>query len=403
MMLCDAFHEYSAKLIVILKQMNKDFIYLDYNATTPVHPKVLEAIFPYFTEIYGNAASKTHALGWQAEAAVDKARQETANLLSVEKDEIIFTSGSTESCNLAIKGAFEKYKSKGNHIVVVSTEHKAVLDVCAGLEKKGAAITYLPVLPDGMLDLEELKKAISDKTILVCCMLANNETGVIHPLKEISEIAHQHKALVFCDANKAAGKIQIDVNELGVDLLCLSAHKFYGPKGVGALFVRRKSPRVVLDAQIEGGGHEKNLRSGTLNVPGIVGLGKACEMASEEMWDNNTRISALRAKLEHQLLDITNLRINGNTKYRLYNTANLCFSGISSATIIPKINHKICVSSGSACTSASAEPSHVLKAMGLSNQDSFSSIRFSLGKYTTEKEIDETIDLLKKVISESTA
>lgn len=379
-------------------QMNKDFIYLDYNATTPVDVAVLESMLPYFTEYYGNAASKTHPTGWQAAAAVDKARQQVANLLSCEAEEIIFTSGSTEACNLAIKGVFEKYQVKGNHIVAPATEHKAVLDVCAALEKKGATVTYLPVSPEGLLDLDELKKAITDKTILVCAMLANNETGVIQPIKQIAEIAHAHKALVFCDATQAAGKTAIDVNELGVDLLCISAHKFYGPKGIGALYVRRKDPRVSLEAQIAGGGHEKGLRSGTLNVPGIVGLGAACEMAGKEMWDNNTKISALRAKLEHQVLDINGVRINGSTRYRLYNTANICFSGTKSVDLIPKINHRICVSSGSACTSAHTQPSHVLKAMGLSDEDSYSSIRFSLGKYTTEAEIDETIHLLKDLL-----
>ena len=373
-------------------------IYLDYNATTPVDEKVLETMLPYFSETFGNAASKTHQAGWAAEAAVDKARQQVADLIHSEKDEIIFTSGSTESCNLAIKGIFEKYQSKGNHIITFATEHKAVLGTCTTLEKKGAAVAYLRVSPEGIIDLDELKKSVTDKTILVCVMLANNETGVIQPLQQIAEIAHAHNAIVFCDATQAAGKIAIEVNELGVDLLCLSAHKFYGPKGVGALFVRRKNPRVILQTQIDGGVHERGLRSGTLNVPGIVGLGKACKIAQKEMWDNNTKISALRAKLEHYLMDIASLRINGSTKYRLYNTANLCFNGIKADSIIAKINNKICVSSGSACTSALAQPSHVLKAMGLSDEDAYSSIRFSLGKYTTEDEIDETIAAIKDLL-----
>ncbi len=378
--------------------MQQKLIYLDYNATTPVDEKVLETMLPCFSDVFGNAASKTHQLGWAAEAIVDKARQQVATLINSEKEEIIFTSGSTESCNLAIKGVFEKYQSKGNHIITVASEHKAVLDSCAELEKKGAVVTYLSVSPEGLIGLDELKKSINDKTILVCVMLANNETGVIQPLQQIAEVARANNAIVFCDATQAAGKIAIDVNELGVDLLCLSAHKFYGPKGVGALFVRRKNPRVVLQAQIDGGGHEKGLRSGTLNVPGIVGLGKACEIAQKEMWDVNTKISALRAKLEHYLMDIINLRINGSTKYRLYNTANLCFSGLKADSIITKINNRICVSSGSACTSALAQPSHVLKAMGLSDEDSYSSIRFSLGKYTTEEEIDETIATIKNLL-----
>lgn len=378
--------------------MPAKMIYLDYNATTPVDKEVLETMLPFFSEMYGNAASKTHPLGWQAEAAVEKARKQVATLIGSEDNEIIFTSGSTEACNLAIKGVFEKYQSKGNHIITVSTEHKAVLDTCATLEKKGAHVTYLQVDPEGLIDLDELKKAISEKTILVCVMLANNETGVIQPIEKIAEIVHSNNSLLFCDATQAAGKINIEVNELGVDLLCLSAHKFYGPKGVGALFVRRKNPRVVLQEQISGGGHEKGLRSGTLNVPGIVGLGTCCEIAQKEMWDNNMRISALRAKLEHYLLDIDGVRINGGTRNRLYNTANICFSGSRADSIISKINSKICVSSGSACSSALAQPSHVLKAMGLSDEESYASIRFSLGKYTTVEEIQEVIPALKNTL-----
>jgi cysteine desulfurase len=396
----DALHLTAAKLVVILRRpMQNDLIYLDCNATTPVDPAVMQAMLPYFTEYYGNAASKSHPAGWRAEAAVEKARKQVASLLACEDNEIIFTSGSTEGCNLAIKGVFEKYKSKGNHIVVVSTEHKAVLDACAHLEQKGAQITYLQVSPEGVVDLDYLMNAITDKTILVCAMLANNETGVIHPLSEISKIAHERGTLVFCDATQAVGKMHVTIPELGADLLCLSAHKFYGPKGVGALYVKRKSPRVVLEPLIDGGGHEKGLRSGTLNVPGIVGLGQACEIATAEMWDNNTGISALRAKLEHNLLDIDGVRINGSTRNRLYNTSNICFSGVKSADLIPKINHRICVSSGSACSSALAQPSHVLKAMGLSDADSFSSIRFSLGKFTTEDEINETITILKGLLA----
>jgi cysteine desulfurase len=381
--------------------ITEKLIYLDYNATTPVDGKVLEAMLPYFTEVYGNAASKTHVMGWQAEAAVEIARKQVADLIGCEDNEIIFTSGSTEACNLAIKGVFEKYQSKGKHIITVATEHKAVLDTCSALEKQGAQITYLSVNPEGLIDPDELKNAITDKTILVCVMLANNETGVIQPLREIAKITHEYNSILFCDATQAAGKTTIDVNDLGVDLLCISAHKFYGPKGVGALFVRRKNPRVILQAQIDGGGHEKGLRSGTLNVPGIVGLGKTCEIAQKKMWDNNTKVGALRAKLEHYLLDINGVRINGSTKYRLYNTANICFSGTKADDIIKKINSKICVSSGSACSSALAQPSHVLKAMGMGDEDSYSSIRFSLGKFTTESEIEETIAALKKVLPNS--
>jgi cysteine desulfurase len=378
--------------------MSQDFIYLDYNATTPVDEQVMQEMLPYFTTHFGNAASKTHALGWQAEAAVDKARKQVASFINCEEGELVFTSGSTESCNLAIKGVFEKYKTKGNHIITVATEHKAVLDTCAALEKQGAVVTHLLVSPEGLIDLDELKNSITDKTILVCVMLANNETGVIQPIEQIAEIVHAHKSILFCDATQAAGKMMIDVNELGVDLLCLSAHKFYGPKGIGALYVRRKNPRVVLQAQIDGGGHEHGLRSGTLNVPAIVGFGKACEIAQNEIWDNNTKLSALRAKIEHQLLDIEGVRINGSTRYRLYNTANICFSGIKADALISKINHKLCVAAGSACTSALAQPSHVLKAMGLSEADCYSSIRFSLGKYNTEQEIETTISLIKEMV-----
>lgn len=379
--------------------MPQDLIYLDYNATTPADEKVMQEMLPYFSTYYGNAASKTHAFGWQAEAAVDKARMQIAEFIGAEKEEIIFTSGSTESCNLAIKGVFEKYQSKGNHIITVATEHKAVLDTCAALDKKGAMVTYLSVSPEGLIDLDELKNCITDKTILVCVMLANNETGVIQPIEQIAEIVHQHKSILFCDATQAAGKMRIDVNELGADLLCISAHKFYGPKGVGALYVRRKNPRVVLQEQINGGGHENGLRSGTLNVPAIVGFGKACEIAQLELWDNNTKLSALRAKIEHYLLDIEGVRINGSTKYRLYNTSNICFSGIKADLLISKINHKLCVAAGSACTSALAQPSHVLKAMGLSDEDCYSSIRFSLGKYNTQEEIETTISFMKEVIA----
>lgn len=358
---------------------------------------VLAEMMPYFNAYFGNAASRSHAMGWQAEAAVDRARQQVADFINAEKEEIIFTSGSTESCNLAIKGVFEKYQSKGNHIVTLATEHKAVLDTCESLKSKGAEITYIPVDPEGTADIDSLKNAVTGKTILVCAMLANNETGIIQPIAEIAAIAHEKKALLFCDATQAAGKTGINVNDLGADLLCISAHKMYGPKGTGALYARRKSPRVVLREQINGGGHERGLRSGTLNVPGIVGLGKACEIATKEMWDNNMRLSTLRARLEHYLLDIDGVRITGSTRHRLYNTSNICFSGRKAGEIIAKINHRLCVAAGSACSSALPRPSHVLKAMGLSDEDAYASVRFSLGKYNTEAEIDETLALIKQV------
>lgn len=372
-------------------------IYLDYNSTTPVDARVLEAMLPYFSEKFGNAASKTHRFGWVAEEAVKNAREKVEQLINVEAQEIIFTSGATEAINLAIKGVFEIYKSKGNHIVTVSTEHKAVLDTCKTLEKKGAGVTYLNVNREGLIDLDELKKSITDQTILVSVMLANNETGVIQPLKEISEIVHAKSCILMSDATQAVGKMRCDVNELGIDLLCMSAHKMYGPKGSGALFVRRKTPRVTLEPLIHGGGHERGLRSGTLNVPGIVGLGKACEIAEAEMWDNGEKHSKLRTFLEQHLLDLGNTYINGSTRNRLPHVTNLAFAGLKADELIAKIP-EIAVATGSACTSAIPEPSHVLKAMNVSDELAFGSIRFSLGKQNTIEEIEYVIKKLKEII-----
>ena len=374
-------------------------IYLDYNATTPVDKRVLETMLPYFTEKFGNASSRTHAFGWVAEDAVKTAREQVAQLINCLAQEIIFTSGATEAINLAIKGVWENYQNKGKHIITVKTEHKAVLDTCKSLEKKGAEITYLSVDREGMIDLEELKKALRPQTILVAVMYANNETGVIQPIKAIADLVHANNSIFMCDATQAVGKINCDVEEEHIDLMCLSAHKFYGPKGVGALYVRRKDPRVTLYPQIDGGGHERGLRSGTLNVTGIVGLGKACEIAQQEMWDDSARISKLRTKLEQHLCDLENVFINGSTKYRMYNVTNITFQGIRSENLITKIP-TIAIAMGSACTSAIAEPSHVLKAMGLSDEDSYSSVRFSLGKYTTETEINDVIKMVSKVIVE---
>lgn len=374
-------------------------IYLDYNATTPVDKRVLETMLPYFTEKFGNASSRTHAFGWVAEDAVKTAREQVAQLINCLAQEIIFTSGATEAINLAIKGVWENYQNKGKHIITVKTEHKAVLDTCKSLEKKGAEITYLSVDREGMIDLEELKKALRPQTILVAVMYANNETGVIQPIKAIADLVHANNSIFMCDATQAVGKINCDVEEEHIDLMCLSAHKFYGPKGVGALYVRRKDPRVTLYPQIDGGGHERGLRSGTLNVTGIVGLGKACEIAQQEMWDDSARISKLRTKLEQHLCDLENVFINGSTKYRMYNVTNITFQGIRSENLITKIP-TIVIAMGSACTSAIAEPSHVLKAMGLSDEDSYSSVRFSLGKYTTETEINDVIKMVSKVIVE---
>ena len=374
-------------------------IYLDYNATTPVDKRVLETMLPYFTEKFGNASSHTHAFGWVAEDAVKTAREQVARLINCLAQEIVFTSGATEAINLAIKGVWENYQTKSKHIITVKTEHKAVLDTCKSLERKGAEITYLSVDREGLIDLEELKKALRPQTILVAIMYANNETGVLQPIKQIADLVHANNSIFMCDATQAIGKINCDVEEEHIDLMCLSAHKLYGPKGVGALYVRRKNPRVTLYPQIDGGGHERGLRSGTLNVTGIVGLGKACEIAQEEMWDDAVRISKLRTKLEQHLCSIENVFINGSTKHRLFNVTNITFQGVRSEHLITKIPG-ICISMGSACTSAVAEPSHVLKAMSLSDEDSFSSVRFSLGKYTTEAEINEVIEMLRKVIVE---
>lgn len=374
-------------------------IYLDHNATTPVDKQVLETMLPYFTEKFGNASSRTHAFGWVAEDAVKTAREQVAQLINCLAQEIIFTSGATEAINLAIKGVWENYQSKGKHIITVKTEHKAVLDTCKSLERKGAEITYLSVDREGLIDLEELKNALTPQTILVAVMYANNETGVIQPIKQIADLVHANNSIFMCDATQAVGKINCDIEDDHVDLMCLSAHKFYGPKGIGALYVRRKNPRVTLYPQIDGGGHERGLRSGTLNVTGIVGLGKACEIAQQEMWDDSIRISKLRTKLEQHLCDLPNVFINGSTKHRLFNVTNITFQGVRSETLINKIPN-IALAMGSACTSAIAEPSHVLKAMGMSDEDSYSAVRFSLGKYTTEAEINEVIEIVNRVILE---
>jgi cysteine desulfurase len=365
-------------------------IYLDYNATTPVDKRVMDNMLPYFTQKFGNASSRTHTFGWIADDAVKTARNQVAQLINCLSQEIVFTSGSTEAINLAIKGVWENYQNKGKHIITVKTEHKAVLDTCKALEKKGAKITYLSVNREGLIDLEELKNALTPQTILVAVMYSNNETGVIQPIKNIAELVHSNNSIFLCDATQAAGKINIDVEDEHIDLMCLSAHKMYGPKGVGALYVRRKDPRVSLLPQMDGGGHERGLRSGTLNVTGIVGLGDACEIAKKEMWDDAARISILRTKLEQSLCNLENVHVNGSIKNRLFNVSNIVFQGIRSENLIQKIP-TIAVAMGSACTSATIEPSHVLKAMGLNDNDAQSSIRFSLGKYTTDVEITEVI------------
>lgn len=374
-------------------------VYLDNNATTPVDPRVLEAMLPYFTQKFGNAASRSHSYGWIAEEAVKIAREQVAELIGASVEEIIFTSGATESDNLAIKGIFETYQSKGNHIITVTTEHKAVLDTCKHLEKLGARVTYLPVQNDGLVDLQQLKDVLTAETILVSVMYANNEIGVIQPIREMAALTHEQGALFMTDAAQAVGKVSIDVNADGIDLLSLSAHKIYGPKGVGALYVRRRGPRVKLTAQMDGGGHERAMRSGTLNVPGIVGLGKACELAGLEIKNESLRIAELRDKLERSLLtEIEGTFVNGNVEHRLPGTTNITFRNAESEGLMMAMRD-IAVSSGSACTSASLEPSHVLSAIGLPDDLALSAIRFGLGRFTTAEEIDYTIEIIKKAVS----
>lgn len=375
----------------------QELIYLDYNSTTPVDPRVLETMLPFFSSDFGNAASRTHAMGWRAAQAVDTAREQVANLIGAEAKEIVFTSGSTEAINLAIKGVAETYRSKGQHIITVATEHKAVLDTCQALEKTGATVTVLPVGRDGLVDPELLEAAMTPQTVLVCIMLANNETGVLQPIEKLSEIVHRKGALLFTDATQAAGKMKLDVQELGADLLCLSAHKFYGPKGIGALYVRRKNPRVVISAQQHGGGHENGRRSGTLNVPGIAGLGRAAEIAATDWWDNGEKLSRLRTWLEQHLLDIGNVFINGSTRYRIPNTTSICFEGIKAEQLIAKLP-ALCMATGSACSSALPEPSHVLLAMGLTPAQAYASVRFSLGVNNTEAEMKQVLQLLSETV-----
>ncbi len=357
--------------------------------------RVLEVMLPYFSQHYGNASSKLHEAGWIADAAVEKARTQVAGLIGAESSEIIFTSGATEAINAALKGIFKAYDTKGNHIITVSTEHKAVLDTCEYLKEEGADITYLNVDREGLIDLDELRSAIKQTTILICVMAANNETGIIQPLEEISAIAKEHKIIFFSDATQFAGKSQLNVNDLGIDCLSLSAHKFFGPKGIGALYLRRKDPRVSIISLLHGGAQENHHRAGTLNVPLIVGLGKACEIAQTEMWDNNTEVSKLRAYFEHQLLDMEGLRINGSTRWRLYNTSNITFP--LSIRIQPLLK-KYAFSSGSACTTGTNEPSHVLKAMGISEADIKNSFRFSFSRNNNLEEIKMLIkDLFSSI------
>lgn len=373
-------------------------IYLDYNATTPCDPQVVETMLPYFTTQFGNAASRQHALGWQAEEAVDYARQQVAALIGADPTEIVFTSGATESNNLALKGAVEMYAGKGNHIITCVTEHKAVLDACKHLEKQGAVITYLPVDEKGLINLEQLEAAIIPTTILIAIMYANNETGAIQPVQAIGRIAKQHNVLFFSDATQAVGKIPVQVITDGIDIMSFSAHKMYGPKGVGALYVRRKTPRVRLTSQIDGGGHERGLRSGTLNVPGIAGFGKAAELCRLELAAEALRLAQLRDKLESALLQLGNVSINGDREHRLPHVTNLAFQYVDGNALMLGFNKHIAVATGSACTSASMEPSFVLKALGLEDELARSSLRFSLGRFTTEEEIDHTIQKVSETV-----
>jgi cysteine desulfurase len=359
--------------------------------------RVLESMMPYFTQTYGNAASRNHSFGWEAEDAVDKAREQVAQLIGSSAKEVIFTSGATEANNLAIKGVYEMYGSRGNHMITVTTEHKAVLDACKHIERQGAEITYLNPQEDGRLNLDELKNAITDKTILISVMYANNEVGVIQDMKAISAIAKEKGILFHSDATQAVGKIPVDVLADGIDLMSFTAHKMYGPKGVGALYVRRKNPRVKVTSQIDGGGHERGMRSGTLNVPAIVGFGKACEICRTDMKEESARISGMRDRLERSLLEIEESYVNGNAEHRLPQVSNISFKFVEGEGLMMGVKD-IAVSSGSACTSASLEPSYVLKALGLDDELAHSSLRFGLSRYTTEEEVDYAIGHVKEAV-----
>jgi cysteine desulfurase len=376
-------------------------IYMDNHATTPLDPRVLEAMLPYFTQKFGNAASRNHSFGWEAEKAVSAAREQIAHLIGATAKEIIFTSGATESDNLAIKGVAEMYRERGNHIITQTTEHKAVLDTCKRLEKQGFRVTYLPVKEDGIIDLEDLRRAMDDQTILVSIMAANNEIGVLQPIAEIGKLCHEKNVLFHCDAVQAVGKVPVNVIADNIDLMSISAHKIYGPKGVGALYVRRRDPRVQITAQIDGGGHERGMRSGTLNVPGIVGLGKACEIAEQELGEESKRLTGLRDRLKDKLeAALDYVHVNGSMEHRVPGNLNMSFLYVEGESLLMGIND-VAVSSGSACTSATLEPSYVLKALGLGDDVAHSSIRFGLGRFNTEAEVDyvaaKVIDVVKKL------
>jgi len=371
------------------------YIYLDYNSTTPIVPRVLDAMLPFLKDNFANPSS-THHFGQSINKQVKEARQQIADFINAEPNELIFTSGATEAINIAIKGVAESYSIRGKHIITVATEHKAVLDTCKDLEGKGYEVTYLPVQSNGLVDLSELKQVVRPDTILVSVMYVNNETGLIQPIKEIASLAREKGVLFMTDATQAVGKIEVDVEDLGIDLLCFSGHKMYAPKGIGALYVRQRDNRVKLIPQIHGGGHEQGLRSGTLNVPGIIALAKACEIASQEMKQNEKTISDLRNELETELLKLPNTSLNGDSENRIYNTTNICFKGQDANVLIGRMKD-IAVSNGSACSSAVVEPSHVLKAMGFSDDDAFASLRFSLGKYNTFEDIKIVVNKIKEL------
>lgn len=371
-------------------------IYLDYSATTPIDPRVVEAMMPYLTEKFGNPASRSHQYGWDAEAAVENARTEVAALVHADPKEIVWTSGATEANNLAIKGAANFYQGKGKHLITVKTEHKAVLDTMRELERQGFEVTYLDVLPNGLVDMAALEAALRPDTILVSIMAVNNEIGVIQPIAQIGELLRSKGILFHVDAAQATGKIDIDLSTLKVDLMSFSAHKTYGPKGIGALYVRRK-PRVRLEAQMHGGGHERGMRSGTLATFLMVGMGEAFRLARLEMHEENKRIAALRDRLLKGLTDMPEIYVNGDLEHRVPHNLNVSFAYVEGESLIMAVRD-IAVSSGSACTSASLEPSYVLRALGLNDELAHSSIRFSIGRFTTEEEIDYTVDLLHKQI-----
>jgi cysteine desulfurase len=365
-------------------------IYMDNHSTTPMDPRVLDAMLPYFIEKFGNAASRNHQFGWEAEEAVENARKQIARLIHCDAKEIVFTSGATESDNLALKGVVEMYKEKGDHIITCTTEHRAILDTCKSLEKRGIKVTYLPVEKDGRVNPDEIRKAITDKTILISIMLANNEIGTIHPIAEIGKIAKEKGILLHCDATQGVGKIPVDVEALKVDLMSFTSHKIYGPKGVGALYVRKKGPRVRLVPQIDGGGHERGMRSGTLPVPLIIGFGKACELCEQEMPVESKRIAAMRDRLQAQIMkDLDESYLNGHPTERLPHNLNISFAYVEGEALLMGVK-EIALSSGSACTSATLEPSYVLRALGVGSDLAHSSIRFGLGRFTTDEEVDYT-------------